>query len=130
MARLLLVEDDAAVRKTLCKILERSGHTVMEAGDADETMRIVAEHEIDIALIDIILPGKDGFDLILEIRKRRPSTKIIAMSGGSEVVGPTKYLKITEQLGVQGVLAKPFELEQLLALIERCIAEPKPKRKQ
>jgi len=125
MARILLIEDDDLVRVSLRKALESQGHDVYEAGDGeegvDEFLAMVRHSKpSDVVVTDILMPNKDGYDTINEIREIKPDAKIVAMSGGGSV-NPQVFLDISTYIGVNRVLAKPFSTEELLAAVNDCL---------
>jgi DNA-binding response OmpR family regulator len=106
MAKILVIDDEPAVRTMLKDALEPE-HTILEAGNGIEAMKVFAGQAFDLVITDIIMPDQEGIETIVEIRKLKPGQKIIAMSGG----GRTKtieFLKIAERLGANQVLKKPF----------------------
>jgi DNA-binding NtrC family response regulator len=69
------------------------------------------------------MPEQEGVQTIPEMRKAKPDAKIIAISGGGRI-GNTDFLKIARHLGAMAVLAKPFDADELLALVKDCLAKP------
>lgn len=123
MAQLLLIDDDALVRSTLRQILERAGHTVLEASNGGEGLTRLAEQAIDLMITDIIMPEKEGVETIVEARKRHPTLPIIAISGG----GRTKnmdFLEVARQVGATETLAKPFRPQILVELVAKLLTKP------
>jgi len=82
MARILLIDDDAPVRRTLRKMLERQGYEVEEAPDGKAGLTLYQENPADLIITDLIMPEMEGIETIMELRRRFPDVKIIAMSGG------------------------------------------------
>ncbi|RME07220.1 MAG: response regulator [Deltaproteobacteria bacterium] len=117
MARILLVDDEASVLETLTEILESAGHDVTATERGEEALRLAEEHPFDIAIIDLIMPHKEGIETIMTFASRHPETKIIAISGGGRVA-PDRYLAMARKLGARQTLAKPFTSEALLAAVE------------
>jgi DNA-binding response OmpR family regulator len=121
MARILLVDDDDLLRKVLCLILTKFGHTVIEARDGKDALSLFPKSNADLLVTDLVMPEKEGFEILLELRKRRPPVKVIVISGG--VRGETaSYLDIAKRLGADKVLAKPFPIETLIATIDELMA--------
>jgi DNA-binding response OmpR family regulator len=123
MSRILLVDDDLALRSMLKLGLESLGYSVVEASDGREGLRLFKDAGIDVVLTDLIMPEKEGIELIMEL-KRLPgkSPKIIAMSGGGHIAA-SSHLNIARILGVKRMLAKPFGLEELHMAIEAELNE-------
>lgn len=111
-ATVLLVEDDVTVRKTLKRVIDRMGCTVFEAGNGQEALDLAREHltEMDILLIDLILPGKiSGYQLAIQLQSRKPALRLVFTSG----YDPIHFEK--ELLLVEGknFLGKPYSAQHL-----------------
>jgi CheY-like chemotaxis protein len=125
MARILIIDDDNAFRAMLRTMLERLGHEVIEAIHGGAGIPIVAKEQLDLAIVDLIMPEKEGMETIPEIRRLKRDLKILAVSGGGRM--PAKdLLKMTKMLGANKTLAKPFTREELeKALLELVGRAPK-----
>ncbi len=121
MARILVIDDDHAVRLTLQLILERAGHEVICAADGDLGLRAVASAVPQLIITDIIMPNKQGVEMIMAIRADDATTPIIAMSGGGRV-GNDDLLEMALRVGADEVLAKPFEREEMVAATHRLLS--------
>jgi len=117
MKHVLVVDDDPPIRRICKQILEQAGFSVSEASNGVEALASYTSDRPDVVLMDIIMPQKDGVDTILELRSTFPQVRIVAMSGGGAVPAG-KYLAITQSLGVQGMLRKPFHAEELIKAIQ------------
>ncbi|MBC8241812.1 MAG: response regulator [Alphaproteobacteria bacterium] len=122
-ARILLVDDDLLVSETLSAILQRAGYVITTATNGDAGLKELQSREFDLVITDIMMPRMDGIEAILAIRRRNPSQKIIAISGGSLEVD-LDYLKYAEKLGADGILYKPINTEQLLAMVGPLLQRP------
>jgi len=87
MARVLIIDDDAALRQALAKHLEYFGHTVRQAGQGDEGIREFKRDGADLAVVDIFMPGQGGLQTIGRLRLESPAVKIVAMSGAASAGG-------------------------------------------
>jgi CheY-like chemotaxis protein len=87
MARILLIDDDEPVRTTLRLTLEHFGHTVIEARDGTEGLALFQHANADLVITDIVMPEKDGLEVLRELRRMHPSVKIIAISGPGGTAG-------------------------------------------
>ena len=120
MGRILLIEDDDMVRSSLAKILILMGHTVVEARDGKEGLALFAESGADLVITDLVMPEKEGLEVMMELKKTHPNTKVIAISGGGRRA-PGDILKIARHLGAARVLAKPFLLEVFKAAVTEVL---------
>lgn len=122
MARILIIDDDHAVRTVLRLTLVLSGHAVTEAPNGREGLAVLDRGDShDLVITDIIMPDFDGLELLLELRRRGSPVKIIAMSGGSRA-SAADHLHKARLLGAQRVLAKPFTREILLLTIREVLS--------
>ena len=122
MARILLLDDDRALRDVVRMILEEAGHTVCDAPDGRAGVEMYRENPADVVITDIRMPEKTGNEAILELRAEFPDVKIIAMSGGGSV-GTDIYMRVAKKLGADEAISKPFAPDELLAAI-RTLMEP------
>jgi CheY-like chemotaxis protein len=114
---ILVVEDHAIMREVICEILEEAGHHVESAGDGIEAMQKLASTRYDLVVTDIVMPEMDGIELIGELRRRYPETRIIAMSGGGERFPTHDGLVIAKRLGAGVTLNKPFGADEILSAV-------------
>ena len=124
MPRILVVDDDDSFRKMLRLTLVKLGHEVREARNGLEAVTLYEEEPADLMITDIIMPEQDGLETIRLMRRAHPSLKIIAMSGGGRV-NATDYLKIANSMKANRVLAKPFKIEEIAAILSDLLSEPK-----
>ena len=96
----------------LSKVLEQERYEVVEAADGDEAIRRHFDQPADLIIIDIIMPGKEGIEIVLEIKEKDPKAKFIVVSGGNWYGSDVEF-EIAETLGAK-TLKKPFERKALL----------------
>lgn len=121
MSRILVIDDDGAVRRLIRRVLEHDGHTVVEAGDGAEGMKMYREHAVDLVITDLYMPGQDGIETIQLLRDEAPDCRILAISGGASI-GAEGPLNDARMLGADDVLPKPFDRAQLLDAVERLVS--------
>jgi len=127
MARILVIEDEPQMRATVARILVDMGHQVSEAKDGVEGMKVFNREPPDLVLTDIIMPEKEGIETIVELRRKAPDTRIVAMSGGGKH-GDLTYLRIATAVGADAVIAKPFRSAEMAEVVERVLAHrPAPR---
>ena len=112
--RILLVEDEPGLQLTLSDRLRREGYMVDTAGDGLSGLEQAASGHFDLVLLDVMLPKKNGFDVLRDLRQRGVETPVIMLTARGQVVDTVVGLK----LGADDYLAKPFEMMELLARIE------------
>lgn len=126
MATILIIDDDDAVRDFLIEAIEQAGHEVISADGGVTGLNRFAECHPDMVLTDIIMPDRDGLEVITEIRAADPDARIIAMSGGALRTSAVFCLDAAMELGAMAVLKKPFRLAQLIDVVEGCLQSPEP----
>ena len=116
--RILLVDDESAVRRTTKKMLLSQGYSVIDAASGAEALELLQENQVDLALLDVTMPGMDGLELFEAVRKRLPDLPVIMMSGHSpqDVAG-----RLSGSRRV-GHLQKPFRLAVLSQAIGTALA--------
>ena len=113
MYRILVVDDEARIRSIIKKYAEFEGHSVAEAGDGMEAVRLCRKESFDVIIMDIMMPELDGFSACREIRKVS-DTPIIMLSARGE-----EYDKINGfELGIDDYVVKPFSPKELMLRIE------------
>lgn len=123
--RILVVDDERMVRLALRSILEPEGYHVLEAADGEIALRLYRKEEIDVVIIDVLMPERDGLETILQMRHLSPDAKIIAVSGGGQY-GLLELLDVAKGLGARIALSKPFEKQELLAAVQELLADTPP----
>lgn len=113
---ILVVDDEAELRDVVSRVLMDAGHRVTTAANGQEAIARVAQEEFDLVLTDVIMPERDGMQVITEVRKKQPRAKIVAMSGGGHIPRD-QYLKIATGLGAHAILEKPFSNRELVDTI-------------
>lgn len=114
--KILVIDDDNAVRRTLAKILRSEGYEVVSAEDGMRGMVLFHREQPQIVVTDIIMPEQEGIETIVAMRRAKPDVRIIAISGGG-AVGDLDVLKMAQLLGADEVIEKPFRAENLLARV-------------
>lgn len=119
--RVLVVDDEAPVRKPICVSLRKAGYEVIEAEDGEQAIRALNEGDnpllVDTILCDIRMPNINGVDAITYFRSQYPSVPVVVLTGYPNVELAVSLLK----LGVSDYLVKPVEKEQLLTVIKRAV---------
>lgn len=120
MARILVIDDEDQIRALLRRVLEKQGHEVLEAEHGAIALEVAEEGPLDLVITDIMMPEKDGLEVISALRRDTPDLKILAISGGG--VLRSKALHIANLLGAYGTLQKPFAIEALISKVNEALA--------
>jgi two-component system, chemotaxis family, chemotaxis protein CheY len=115
-SKILLVDDSAFMRSVLKNILEADGFkNFVEAEDGDDALKKISSEKPDLILLDIIMPGKGGMDVLKEVGDK---VKIIVISA----VGQEKVVSEAKEAGAVGYIVKPFDNNQVLEEINKAIS--------
>jgi DNA-binding NtrC family response regulator len=111
--RVLVVDDEAEIRKLLRQFLEHAGYAVAEAANGRQAVEEVDAGGVSLVITDLVMPEKEGIETIREMRRRHRDVKIIAMSGAFG----GRFLRTAEILGAHATLSKPVRAEQLVRTV-------------
>ena len=114
MPRILLVEDDEDIRSILKEVLEGEGYEVQEATSGTGALQSYAISPPDMIVTDLVMPGTEGIEVIIKLRKSNPKLKIIAISGGD-------YLDLAMKLGADCTLRKPFSNKAIVDAVKATL---------
>lgn len=123
MTKILVIDDDALVVATIKSVLKRKAYDVVCTSSGREAVALVQKDDFDLAICDMIMPDMEGLETITHLKKMRPQLPVVAMSGG----GRTKtmdFLRLAESIGAADSLRKPFSGEDIVKVVERCLALP------
>ena len=118
-ARILVVDDDRAVRSALRVNLAKAGYDVRLVNSAEAASEALAEREVDLVLSDVKMPGRGGMALLEELREHRPETRVIMMTGHGNVEDAVSAMK----QGASDYIIKPISKQELLHVISRALRE-------
>lgn len=119
---LLVVEDDAHIRLGLCDALRGEGYEVTDCRDGAQAAPIIRQRRPDLVILDIMLPGKSGFDLCRELRAEKNRTPILMLSAKGQEIDKVVGL----ELGADDYVTKPFSLRELLARVQALLRRAAP----
>ncbi|MBF0097838.1 MAG: response regulator [Magnetococcales bacterium] len=123
MKQLLIIDDDAVIRQSLARVLERSGYQVHTASSGHQGLRICEEYAIDLVVTDIFMPDSDGFEVIMNLKQSHPRIKLITMSGGTRNSSDSAfYLETATDFGADHVLKKPFAHDEILVAVAALLS--------
>ncbi|MCG8493070.1 MAG: sigma-54 dependent transcriptional regulator, partial [Sneathiellales bacterium] len=118
---ILVADDDQGIRTVLDQALGRANYTVRSTSNAATLYNWVMEGDGDLVLTDVVMPDENGLDLLPRLKKVRPELPIIVMSAQNTLL---TAIKATER-GAYDYLPKPFDLKELLQVVERALSKPK-----
>ncbi len=121
MSSVLIVDDEDQIRKLLRTTLERAGYEVIEGSTGKDALQQYRTHQVDLVIMDILMPDKDGLESILELRQEFPDAKVIAITGVNDKIGILNFLEVARMLGAKRTLRKPFELDELVKAVNEEI---------
>ncbi len=116
--RILIIDDDVAIRDGCCQVLSRSGSEVTESSTGAQGLEKMDKYEFDLVLLDLKLPDYHGLDLIRKIRDRDPGVPIVVITGYGTIQNAVEAMR----LGANDFLPKPFEPDELRLIVGRNIA--------
>jgi two-component system, OmpR family, alkaline phosphatase synthesis response regulator PhoP len=114
---ILVVEDDLAIRRGLVDSLTFAGYEVLESGDGEEALRMILGGDLDLVLLDIALPGLDGFEILPQLRRSKPSLPVIMVTARGGEDDRVRGLRT----GADDYVVKPFSSTELLARVEAVL---------
>jgi DNA-binding response OmpR family regulator len=114
---IILCEDDADQRLALRLALELAGYSVREAANGHEALSLQREQPASFLITDLYMPEADGFELMNELQKEFPATKIIVISAGGSKRS-SNVLASARLIGADAALQKPFKVTELLETLE------------
>ena len=122
MPRILIIDDDADIRRLLKGALEKNQHEIFEAANGVEGIRRWREANPDLVITDLVMPGKDGLDTLFEMVSVDPRVKVIAMTGGNwrEAVDRLHDARL---FGAVRTVAKPFTLSEMLRVVGEVLVQ-------
>jgi len=120
---ILLVDDDIDLRGIIHRFLERSGFSVVAAGNGREALACLETQRVDLMLTDLMMPEISGIELIQTVRQTSALLPIIAMSADADLRND-RSLELAAQAGAQVVLEKPFAMNRLIREVQHLLAVP------
>jgi YesN/AraC family two-component response regulator len=116
MKKILLVDDNIMMRRLIINLFRNDHHEIDEASDGREALDRISAKAYDLVITDIIMPGMEGLEMIVEVKKHHPNLKIIAISGSKPY-----YLYVAKKLGVEAVFSKPLNQHQFYDKVKNVL---------
>ena len=120
--RILVVDDEESIQRSLESVLRDEGFDVSLAGSAEDAIKKIEADAPDVVLLDIWLPGKDGLQLLEEVRPRYPGLPVVVMSGHGTIETAVRATK----LGAFDFVEKPLNLDKVLLCLDKALKSRSP----
>jgi len=117
--KILVVDDEEALRSVLSAELIAEGYTVETAVDGENAVSILGEEDFDLILLDIKMKRVDGFEVLRHVKRVRPETKVIMLTGFADLKNAIE----SKRLGAEDFVSKPYDLVDLLTTVERVLSK-------
>jgi DNA-binding NtrC family response regulator len=117
--KILVVDDEDALRTVLSSELSSEGYEVRTAGDGDEAISGLQKETFDLVLLDIRMPRVNGFEVLKYVKEKHPKTKVVMLTGFADLKNAIE----SKKLGAEDFVSKPYDLVDLLTTIERVLSE-------
>ena len=122
MAHILVIDDEADIRFILKTFFTGDGHLVDTAEDGKAGMKLVELNKFDLIITDVIMPNMDGLEVITEIKRKSPESRVIVMTGGTVKVDRELLLSTAKAMRAHRVVAKPLDLKELRTIVNELLA--------
>ncbi len=116
-----MIDDNEQLRDLLRAALLKMGYEVTSASNGAEAIEAIGKTSFDVVITDLLMPEKDGIEVIGELRRRQPHARIVAMSGGGRG-SREHYLQTAKGRGAHALLGKPFSVTELGAALDTALA--------
>lgn len=127
MAVIVVVDDDPTIQMIAAELLREGDHAVVSAADGNEALRVLAAMKVDLVVMDMLMPNKDGIETIIEARKLYPELHILAISSGGRI-GVGELLRMARLFGADETYVKPLRLDTFRTTVERLLSTPRSAR--
>jgi two-component system chemotaxis response regulator CheY len=122
MANILIADDEELIRLPLKRALEKKDHTVSEASNGNEVIDVLSRKQIDLLILDLVMPEKGGLEALMEIRQKYPDLKVIVITGAIDTK-QIAFADLVDQFKIKFVLEKPFDIKQLFRVVRKVLRE-------
>ena len=122
--KVLIVDDDAAMRLFLEEELHEAGYVTLSASSGDDALERLAGASVDVVITDVEMPGMKGDELLLRLRSREPDIPVVVITAFGSIQSAVEAIKA----GAYHYVAKPFRIEQLLVTLDDALRERRLKR--
>lgn len=124
-ATVLVADDVPEIRELVRQWLTDAGHAVLTVGTGREALHVLRSQPVDVVVTDVLMPDGDGLEVMAEMKRMKSVARILAVSGGGDLLRADDCLKIAHGLGAHGVLTKPFVRADFMTAFERVLVSPR-----
>jgi CheY-like chemotaxis protein len=123
MPTILITDDDPTLRAIGEELLADQGYRILHAEDGEEALRLMESEPVDLIVLDLIMPNKDGYETIIELRRRKSPVRILAISSGGSM-NADSLLKPALAFGADKVMTKPLRIATFAQTISEMLDSP------
>src|SRR5208337_4222006 len=124
-AKILVADDEETHRSILSRLMMNEGFEVVTAGDGKDTLDSIASHRPDVVLLDLMMPGMNGMQVLNLVKEKDLDLPVIMITGYADVPGAVEAMRT----GAHDYLAKPFNHHEVIRVVRRALAERRLKEK-
>jgi CheY-like chemotaxis protein len=120
----MIIDDDPVLRLVAGEALRQGGFDVREAEDGAIALRDLRDHPVDLAIVDMLMPNKEGIETIRELKSMWPRTRVIAISGGGRGLKTEYLLSVARTFGADAVFEKPIRASGFVEIVRQVLDSP------
>ena len=121
MSHILVIDDAPHIRTVITEYLLLEGHTVDSAENGKEGLKLIDLNHYDLVITDVVMPEKDGFEVLTALKRKGSTVRIIVISGGAARLDPQLLLETAKLMGANRVLPKPLDFWKLQVAVREVM---------
>ena len=121
MSHILVIDDAPHIRTVITEYLLLEGHTVDSAENGKEGLKLIDLNHYDLVITDVVMPEKDGFEVLTALKRKGSTVRIIVMTGGAARLDPQLLLETAKAMGADRVLPKPLDFWKLQIAVKEVL---------
>ncbi len=121
MARILVIDDEPHIRILIESFLTQDGHQVDQAKNGTEGLKLIERNSYDLVITDVVMPEKDGLEVLMGLKGHVPRMRIIVISGGGDRLNIQELLNLAKLMGADRVLSKPLDFTKLQETVQEVL---------
>ena len=121
MSHILVIDDAPHIRTVITEYLLLEGHTVDSAENGKEGLKLIDLNHYDLVITDVVMPEKDGFEVLTALKRKGSTVRIIVISGGAARLDPQLLLETAKAMGANRVLTKPLDFWKLQIAVREVL---------